>query len=147
MQPNRNKLPTTEVVGLGNPRVTKMQAHPADQCRTNALHCVDVAEHACTPVDRSDFLAFAESWRRLADEIDYSNRLIAFIDGLAGSNPTTANTQPEELESGVRSLKRLTAAIVAISSSLMAGQLDADSQVGSMACPEPSSPLPGRSLP
>ena len=124
-----------------------MQAHPADQCRTNALHCVDVAEHAYTPVDRSDFLAFAESWRRLADEIDCSNRLIAFIDGLAGSNPTTANPQPEEFESGVRSLKRLTAAIVAISASLMAGQLDADSQVGSMACPEPSSPGPGRSLP
>jgi hypothetical protein len=101
----------------------KMQAHPADECRFNALHCVDVAEHAHTPDDRSDFLAFADSWYRLADEIDYSNRLIAFIDGLAGSKPTIANTQPEEMESGVRSLKRLTAAIVAISSSLMAGQL------------------------
>ena len=117
-----------------------MQAHPADQCRTNALHCVDVAEHAYTPDDRSDFLAFAESWRRLADEIDYSNRLIAFIDGLAGSKPTRANTQPEELESGVRSLKRLTGGIVGICCCLMAGQLVGDSQVGSMACPEPSSP-------
>ena len=100
-----------------------MQAHPADECRSNALHCVDVAEHAHTPDDRSDFLAFAESWYQLADEIDYGKRLIAFIDGLAGSKPASANTQPEEMESGVRSLKRLTAAIVAISSSLMAGQL------------------------
>ena len=108
-----------------------MQAHPADQCRTNALHCVDVAEHAYTPDDRSDFLAFAASWCQLADEIDYSNRLIAFIDGLAGSKPAAANTQPEEIETGVRSLKRLTAAIVAISSSLMAAQLDDDFQVGS----------------
>ena len=94
-----------------------MQAHPADECRFNALHCVDVAEHAHTPDDRSDFLAFADLWYRLADEIDYSNRLIAFIDGLAGSKSTIANTQPEEMEFGVRSLKRLTAAIVAISSS------------------------------
>jgi len=100
-----------------------MQAHAADECRSNALHCVDVAEHAHTPDDRSDFLAFAESWYRLADEIDSSNRLIAFIDYLAGSKPTIANTQPDEMESGVRSLKRLTAAIAAISSSLMAGQL------------------------
>jgi hypothetical protein len=100
-----------------------MQAHPADECRSNALHCVDVAEHAHTPDARSDFLAFAESWYRLADEIDYGNRLIAFIDGLAGSKPASANTQPEEMESGVRSLKRLTAAIVAISASLMAANL------------------------
>ena len=63
----------------------------------------------------------------LADEIDYSNRLIAFIDDLAGSKPPIANTQPEEIESGVRSLKRLTAAIVTISSSLMAGRLAAGS--------------------
>ena len=106
-----------------------MQAHPADECRSNALHCVDVAEHAHTPGDRSDFLAFAESWYRLADEIDYSNRLIAFIDGLAGRKPAIASTQPEEMELGVQSLKWLTAAIVDISSSLMAGQLAAGSQV------------------
>ena len=104
-----------------------MQAHPAYECRNNALHCVAVAQHAHTLDDRSDFLTFAESWYRLADEIDISNRLIAFIDSLPVNKPTTANTQPEEkTESGTRSLKRLTEAIVAISSSLISSQLVAE---------------------
>ncbi len=100
-----------------------MQAHLADECRANALHCVEVANHAPTQDDRSEFLAFAESWYRLADEIDISSRLVAFIDGL----PAVAmgNTEAEELEFGIRSLKRLTAAIVAISSSFLADQLAA----------------------
>ena len=104
-----------------------MQAHPADECRANALHCVAVAQHADTLDDRSEFLAFAKSWYRLADEIDISNRLIAFIDSLPVNKPTTANTQPkEETEPGTRSLKRLTEAIVAISSSLISSQLVAE---------------------
>jgi len=97
-----------------------MQAHPADECRANALHCVEVAKHAPTQDDRSEFLAFAETWYRLADEIDFSNRLIAFIDALPASN-AVGNIRAEE--SGIRSLKRLTAAIVAISSCFMADQL------------------------
>jgi len=101
-----------------------MQAHPADECRTNALHCVVVAQHAHTLDDRSEFLAFAESWYRLADEIDISDRLIAFIDGLPASK-AMGNMEAEEIESGIRSLKRLTEAIVAISSSFMADQLAA----------------------
>ena len=63
----------------------------------------------------------------IADEIDISNRLIAFIDSLPVNKPTTANTQPkEETEPGTRSLKRLTEAIVAISSSLISSQLVAE---------------------
>ena len=101
-----------------------MQAHPADECRAKALHCVKVAQHAHTLDDRSNFLAFAETWYKLANEIDYSDRLVAFIDGL-GVKPMPGNTEVEEIESGIRSLKRLTAAIVAISSSFMADQLAA----------------------
>ena len=101
-----------------------MQAHPADECRANALHCVEVAQHAPTQDDRSEFFAFAETWYRLADEIDISSRLVAFIDGLPAS-VEMGNTEAEELEFGIRSLKRLTAAIVAISSSFMADQLAA----------------------
>ena len=101
-----------------------MCAHPADECRANALHCVDIAQHAPTLNDRSEFLAFAESWYRLADEIDISNRLVTFIDGLPTSL-AMENMEAEELESGIGSLKRLTAAIIAISSSFMADQLAA----------------------
>ena len=78
-----------------------MQAHPADECRANALHCVEVAQHAHTLDDRSDFLAFAETWYKLANEIDYSDRLVAFIDGLGVKEPTLENTEAEEIESGI----------------------------------------------
>ena len=102
-----------------------MRAHPADECRANALHCVEVAQQAHTLDDRSNFLAFAETWYKLANEIDYSDRLVAFIDGLGVGEPPLEKTEAEEIESGVRSLKRLTGAIVAISSSFMADQLAA----------------------
>ena len=102
-----------------------MRAHPADECRANALHSVEVAQQAHTLDDRSNFLAFAETWYKLANEIDYSDRLVAFIDGLGVKEPTLVTTEAEEIESGIRSLRRLTAAIVAISSSFMADQLAA----------------------
>ena len=102
-----------------------MCAHAADECRANALHCVGVAQHAHTLDDRSDFLAFAGAWYKLAKEIDYSDRLIAFIDELGASMATEEKTESQDLESGTRSLRRLTAAIVAISSSFMADQLAA----------------------
>jgi hypothetical protein len=102
-----------------------MQAHPADECRANALYCVEVAELAHASDDRSDFLAFAETWYKLANEIDYSDRLVAFIDGLGVREPMLGNDEADEIECGIRSLKRLTAAIVAITSSFMADQLAA----------------------
>jgi hypothetical protein len=100
-----------------------MQAHPADECRANALYCAEVAELAPTPDDRSDFLAFAETWYNLANEIDYSDRLVAFINGLGVTESIPGNERAEEIESGIRSLKRLTAAIVALTSSFVADQL------------------------
>lgn len=103
-----------------------MQAHPADECRANGLHCVEVARHAQAPDDHRDFLAFAATWYKLANEIDYSDRLVAFIDGLGVRDPMLAKDNSEEVEGGIRSLKRLTAAIVAITSSIMADQLAAD---------------------
>ena len=92
-----------------------MQIHSADECRANALHCVDVAEHTSTADYRSEFFSFAETWYRLADEIDYCERLISFIDAVATSVPMKEDPEWAELESGVNSLMRLTAAIVAIS--------------------------------
>ena len=103
--------------------------HPADECRANALHCVEVAEHAHTLDDRSDFLAFAETWYKLASEIDFSDRLVAFIDGLGVSERMMEKTELE-IESGIRSLRRLTAAIVAVSACLMSGQLAAQRVAG-----------------
>jgi hypothetical protein len=90
-----------------------MQTHPANECRANALHCVDIAEHAHT-ADRSEFLAFAEAWYQLAREIECCERLTLFINALATGEPLKDSTERAAIESGVESLKRLTAAIVAI---------------------------------
>lgn len=100
-----------------------MQAQAADECRANALRCVEVAQHAHTLDDGRDFLAFAEAWYKLANEIDYSNRLIAFIDALGAGEPMKGNTAPQGLGSGIRSLQRLVAAMVTISTGFMADQL------------------------
>ena len=113
-----------EVDDLGTSRANQMQAHPADECRANALHCVEVAQQAHTLDDRSDFLAFAETWYKLADEIEYSHRLVAFIDGLGVNEPVKEKTE-SEIKSGIRSLRRLTSAIVGVSTCLMSGQLAA----------------------
>ena len=99
-----------------------MRAQAADECRANALHCVEVAQHAHTLDDRSDFLAFAEAWYKLANDIDYSDRLIAFIDALGANQPMKENMAPEEIESGTRSLRRLTAAMITFSTCFMADQ-------------------------
>ena len=98
-----------------------MQAHSGDECRANALHCVDIAEHAHTPDDRSDFLAFAEAWYKLADEIDHSARLISFINALGARDPV--NEEPALPEHAVQSLRRLTAAIVGIPNRFIADRL------------------------
>ena len=107
-----------------------MRAHVADECRANALHCVEVAQHAHTLDDRAGFLAFAEAWYKLANEIDHSERLIAFIDALVARDPMKENTAPEEINSGAGSLRRLTAAIVTLSSCFMADQLAHDALEG-----------------
>lgn len=90
-----------------------MQAYLADECRANALHCIDIAEDTHT-TDRSEFLAFAEAWYQLADEIEHSERLISFIDGLVAGEPMEDGAERAEIASGVQSLRRLAAAFVAI---------------------------------
>ena len=67
-----------------------MRAHPADECRANALHCVAIAQHAPTLDDRSEFLAFAESWYRL-DIIAISSSFMA--DQLAAVDSGASDSQ------------------------------------------------------
>jgi hypothetical protein len=92
----------------------------SETCRARALRCLEVAEKAPTPDDRREFLTFAESWERLANEIERNECLVTLIDELAAKNLTNENTQPDSDElaecqrAGTRSLRRLAAAIVSI---------------------------------
>jgi hypothetical protein len=92
----------------------------SETCRARALRCLEVAEKAPTPGDRREFLTFAESWERLANEIERNERLVTLIEELAAKNLTNENTQPDSDElaecqrAGTRSLRRLAASIVSI---------------------------------
>jgi uncharacterized protein Yka (UPF0111/DUF47 family) len=96
----------------------------AEACRAHALHCFKVADKTRTPEDRQEFLSLAESWERLADEIERNEFLIALIDELATKNLTEEDSQ-RELHDPTKcqrpntlSLRRLAAAIVSISDHL-----------------------------
>lgn len=51
------------------------------ECRQQALHCVELAEHATTLKQRQTFLALSEKWLRLARELDGAQ---AFLDAMNG---------------------------------------------------------------
>jgi uncharacterized protein Yka (UPF0111/DUF47 family) len=93
----------------------------AEACRAHSLHCFEVAHKTRTPEDRQEFLGLAESWERLADEIERSEFLIALIDELGTKNLTDEDSQRELHEPtgchrpSTLSLRRLAAAVVSIS--------------------------------
>jgi hypothetical protein len=93
----------------------------AEACRAHAIRCFEVADKTRAPEDRQEFLSFAESWERLADEIERNEFLIALIDELATKNLTNEDSQRELHEPtecqrpSTLSLRRLAAAVVSIS--------------------------------
>ena len=65
---------------LGNPR----------QCRSNAMRCLRLAEHARRPEMRAAFTALAETWTRLAAELESDQALLRTISELEFSEPYEA---------------------------------------------------------
>jgi hypothetical protein len=95
-------------------------ADHSEACRANALRCFEVAEKTHALEDRLEFIGFAESWERLAKEIERNQLLITLIDELAASSRTNdTQLEPDELtelqRSGTWSLRRLASAVVSIS--------------------------------
>ncbi len=89
----------------------------SETCQVHALHCLEVAEKTHAPEDRREFLSFAQSWERLASEIDQNDRLVELIETLT-TRATEENVELEkdELEqcqqSGMQSLRRLATTIL-----------------------------------
>ena len=101
----------------------------ADACRANARHCAEIAERTCTLEDRSEFLSFAATWQRLANEIECNERLITLVDDLASSisaNEDSGRKVAELTERGAStsSLRRLATAILSVSNHYMAAIAD-----------------------
>jgi hypothetical protein len=60
------------------------------QCRLNAKRCLRLAEHARRPEMRAVFTALAETWTRLAAELDSDQALLRTISELEFSEPYEA---------------------------------------------------------
>jgi hypothetical protein len=88
-------------------------ATQTEACRAHALRCAEVAQRAQTPEDRREFLKFAESWERLANEIEHNELLVQFIDGLA-TKPQPELPEPMKDQRATPSWRHLAAAIVSI---------------------------------
>jgi hypothetical protein len=86
---------------------------------------MEIAKKTSAIADSSEFLSFAETWERLAREIESNERLVALIEGLAGNLAATDHGQQKTGLGGCDqaipgSLRRLTSAIVAVSSQFVA---------------------------
>ena len=105
-----------------------------DACLASARRCSQIAKKTRTLDDRREFVSFAASWLRLANEIESNERLIALIDGLAVSTPPSeeADQKFDELtESHLGSLRRLARTILSVSHHFMADQkLESQAAVG-----------------
>jgi predicted nucleic acid-binding Zn ribbon protein len=57
------------------------------QCRLNAKRCLKLAEHARRPEMRQTFTALAETWTRLAAELEADQTLLQAISEMEFSEP------------------------------------------------------------
>lgn len=99
-----------------------MPSH-VDACRASAQRCSQIAKKTRAPDDRCEFLSFAASWLRLANEIESDERLIALIDGLAASTPASEQAAPkfdELATSPLSSLRQLATTMLSVSHRFMA---------------------------
>jgi hypothetical protein len=58
-----------------------MPSH-ADECRLNAARCLKLAHHASSPEDREAEAVMAETWRRLAAQIECDASLLHALSEL-----------------------------------------------------------------
>jgi hypothetical protein len=61
-----------------------------DQCRLNAARCLRLAERARRPETRETFTALAETWTRLAAELESDEALLRTISELEFCEPYEA---------------------------------------------------------
>jgi hypothetical protein len=101
-----------------------MSGH-SEACRVNGRQCIDIAEKTRALDDASEFLSFAETWERLAREVESNERLVALIEGLTSSS--TAEDQAQKIDHSQKcdrlippSLRRLTTAVAAVASHFVA---------------------------
>jgi hypothetical protein len=61
------------------------------ECRQNARCCLELAAAASTPIVRDNFLSLAQTWTRLARELEASKR---FLEALGEEFPAEKPSPP-----------------------------------------------------
>jgi hypothetical protein len=70
-----------------------------EQCRLNAARCLKLAKRARRPETRETFTALAETWTRLAAELESDEALLRAISELQFSEPYDALPRALKLHS------------------------------------------------
>jgi hypothetical protein len=99
----------------------------SDACRASARQCAEIANKTRSFEDRAEFLSYAASWQRLANEIESNERLVTLIDELASSTSSSEGRKLDELteyRTSTNSLRRLAAVIVSVSNHNLAATAD-----------------------
>ncbi|HZP08554.1 hypothetical protein [Methyloceanibacter sp.] len=86
----------------------------SEACAAHAARCIEVAAKTSSAEDRREFLSFAAAWEQLAAEVEQSERLAAFIDGLGAIEDSAIATDERPLASPAGAVRRLARAITAI---------------------------------
>jgi hypothetical protein len=63
---------------------------PAHQCRINAERCLSLAKHATRPETRQRFNVLAETWTRLAAQLEADESLLTVLSELEPIEPSDA---------------------------------------------------------
>lgn len=64
------------------------------ECREHAKCCLKQAAAAASPVVRENFLKLAQSWMRLARELEATERLLAALEEVPIETPPTTPMDP-----------------------------------------------------
>jgi hypothetical protein len=64
------------------------------ECNTHALHCAQLAETAATPEARRALIALAETWQRLAAELESDQ---AFLQAMSELELSSQPCEPYEV--------------------------------------------------
>jgi hypothetical protein len=86
----------------------------SEACAAHAARCIEVAAKTSSAEDRREFLSFAAAWEQLATEVEQTERLAAFLDGLGTAEEAAIEANGEPMSSHAGAVRRLARAITAI---------------------------------
>ena len=67
------------------------------ECREHARHCAEIAASASTPLVRENFLALAETWSRLARDLETSK---ALLESWGDAGPMVRSSERQRVAQG-----------------------------------------------